>query len=231
MRNFQLERIPAEVGSLTPLSSEASHHLLRVLRAKVGQQVRVFDGSGLEATAELASVNPQGIAELRLLTTPVRNAPSWPLHLLIGLPKGPSMDLSVRMATEAGVTHIHPFRGARSQQKGEKRDRWKKIAASAAQQCGRADVPEVYALSTLDEILAALPEGTSGWVAHPATTTHQRTIQGPAALLLGPEGGLTDREVQAALTAGFSTLSLGRWILRTSTASAVGVSWVASQQR
>lgn len=212
-------------GERTALDRTPAHHLLDVLRIRRGERVRIFDGSGLEADALLVEVT-DGVPWLEVVG-PARSAcPPHPLHVLLAIAKGPAMDAAIRMVTEAGATHLHPILTARSVPKGDRADRWERIAASAAQQCGRADVPTLAALDRLDGALAQLPAGLDARVAVPGAAP-LAAAEGPAAVLIGPEGGLTTEEVDRALAAGFRAMGLGRFVLRAETAAAVAVAMTA----
>jgi 16S rRNA (uracil1498-N3)-methyltransferase len=224
VRRFRVDEIPAD-GGLLVLGDAAAHHLVHVLRLTTGAPVAVFDGRGGEADAEVVSAGDPG-ATLRIRGERRSAAPRWPLHLLLGLPKGPAADLAVRMATESGVTELHLVLTRRSVATGDRTDRWARIAESAARQCGRADVPRVHAVVPLATAIAALPDGLDRRVAVPGA---ERALpaRGPAAVLVGPEGGLADDEVALARRAGFVAVGLGAWILRADTAAAVAVALTA----
>ncbi|TNE88588.1 MAG: 16S rRNA (uracil(1498)-N(3))-methyltransferase [Deltaproteobacteria bacterium] len=218
MRRFFAAPLPRE--GRVRLGDEMSHHLLRVVRIAAGEQVELFDGEGLVATATLIA-DDEGVAELELTEAPRRAAPVHARHLLVGIPKGQAMDLAVRLATEAGATHIHPLLLSRSIAKGDRGDRWERIASSAAQQCGRGDVPEILPLATLEQASERLG-ACARFVAHPGGARGSE-VDGPAALLVGPEGGLTDDELRRASALGFARMGLGEWVFRTETACAVGM--------
>lgn len=220
MRRFPVAEVP-DPGDRVTLDPEATHHLLHVLRAAPGTEVEVFDGTGRAAVATLVEV-VQGVPWLEVREPARRARPPYPLHLLVGLPKGNAMDDAVRMATEAGATDLHPVLAARSVARGDRRERWARIATSAAQQCGRGDVPEVHPVRALSEAIAGLPDDLDRRVALPGAP-RRPPATGPAAVLVGPEGGLSAAEIAAARQAGFEPMGLGRWILRTPTAVAVAV--------
>lgn len=224
MRRLRLAPLPSP-GDTALLDEGPSHHLLHVLRARPGLEVLVFDGQGAQARARLVDVH-QGRARVELLSQPVLAAPAHALHLLLGLLKGPAMDAAVRMATEAGATHIHPLLLQRSVARGDRRERWLRIATSAATQCGRADVPEVFTPLPLREALDSLPSEVDARVALPGADRLPGS-SGPAAVLVGPEGGLSPKEVQQALDAGLRPMGLGDWVLRAETAAAVATAITA----
>lgn len=210
-----------DVGAVVTLSPEAGHHLCRVLRVGVGQPVLLFDGEGLEATAVVIDDAPTA-ARLELREAPRPCRPAARVHLALGLLKGPAMDDAVRMATEAGMTDLHPVLARRSVATGDRIDRWERIAASAAQQCGRADVPAIRPPLRLAEVLRALADVPDRRVALPGAD-RAMPAAGDVAVLVGPEGGWTDDEVALALAAGFTPVGLGAWVLRAATAAPVAV--------
>lgn len=213
---------PARIGEgRAALTPEAVHYLRDVLRLGPGAEVEVFDGEGGSYPGRLE----EGLGGLAL--GPRREArPALPLRLLMALAKGEKMDLVVQKATELGATALAPFAAERSvvqldAGKGEARaERWRRIAAEAARQCGRADVPIVHAPSTLAAALAAVPGDHARFVFHPGGEPLPEGLR-PAgvAAIVGPEGGLTEGEVQACEEAGAARASLGPRVLRAETAA------------
>jgi 16S rRNA (uracil1498-N3)-methyltransferase len=220
--------VPSEelTGAEVTLGGEAHRYLTRVLRLAAGASVELFDGRGQEITATVVRAGPR---ELTLaLGDRRRVAPraTPPVTLLQGLPRPERMDLIVQKATELGAARIVPVRAARSAAGQQPRpDRWERIAREAARQCGRAELPELAAASSLADAVAALaPETTRlvPWEDAPgAAPLHQLLPPHPTgvAILVGPEGGLTPEEIALCLGAGFRIATLGPRILRTETAA------------
>lgn len=219
MRRFLCATLPTPDAPRV-LSAKASHHLLRVVGIAPDEPVELFDGRGVVCRATLLSVS-DGLAKMGFLeaVTPPGRPERW---LLMGLTKGAAFDVVVRMSTELGVDHILPVRLRRSVGLGDRRPRWERIAASAAAQCGRGVLPEISSPSSLEEAMAVLPEGIARRVCLPGAPSLVSEA-GPAALLLGPEGGLTDAEVAVVLEAGFEPGGLGSLVLRAETAAAAGL--------
>jgi 16S rRNA (uracil1498-N3)-methyltransferase len=220
--------VPPAVFAAEVLRFEAreSHHIATVLRLAPGTRVTVFDGRQ-EAEAELVDVSHTAVTARRVGAARLSLRPVT-ITLLQGVARGPKMDLIVRMATEIGVSTIAPVVTSRSlATPGPARvERWRRIAREAARQCGRPDIPQVESASTLSCALAALAPTDVFLV----PWEHERRLVGSvlagrrvgsAAVLIGPEGGLTDAEVAAARDAGGQTVSLGPLILRTETAGLV----------
>jgi len=220
MRRFLSPELPAE-GSALALGTGVSHHILRVTGIAPGEAVELFDGQGRVCEAVLEGVEG-GRAVVRwsgpghALTLP----PRW---LLMGLLKRQAFDTVVRMATELGVSAIWPVQLSRSVPQGGRLDRWERIAAAAAGQCGRTDLPQIYPARSLSDCLAALPAGVVGRVCVPGAERLVR-VEGPAAALLGAEGGLTPAEIALAAEAGFLPAGLSPLTLRADTAAAAALS-------
>jgi 16S rRNA (uracil1498-N3)-methyltransferase len=228
--------VPPDRMRATPITvdGEEHHHLSRVLRARPGDAITLFDGAGGELQARVVRV---GRARTELAPdVPARPddaraaAPvAAPLVLLTAVPRGGRMDFLVQKCSELGVSRIVPIIAARSvaRPEADRRARWEKIAREAARQCGRADVPAVAAPAALAAALAAaeLPERRLVLSPSPAGPPLRALLPDRAAtaLLVGPEGGLAPGEEDAARAAGFVPVSLGPRILRVETAAMVAV--------
>lgn len=206
--------------------SDEAHHIAGVLRLRPGTRVIAFDGSR-EVEADLLTVSDEVVTARRAGTPRERRRPVE-ITLLQGIARGPKMDLIVRMAAEIGVAAIVPVVTSRSlPDPGPARlARWARIAQEAAKQCGRADLPKVRAPAPLGSALREM--GTVDLFVVPwerETRPIGEAVAGvpfaSAAILIGPEGGLADEEVEAARAAGCRTVSLGSLILRTETAGIV----------
>lgn len=228
----------AAPGARVALPEHAAHHAQEVLRLRPGDAVRVFDGRGAEFEAVLEAVHRREVA-LRLGGM-VEPRPESPLRVTLALAplKGDRMELVIQKATELGVAEIRPVvtirtdAAARPALHGTRQERWEKVASGAAEQSGRAVVPEVSPTTTLEELLASPFDGRrlvfldapglAALAPEPRPTS--------ALLLIGPPGGFEEREISAARGAGFEAVSLGPRVLRTETAAlaaltAVQVLW------
>jgi 16S rRNA (uracil1498-N3)-methyltransferase len=220
------ERIGAARAELT---DEARHYLRDVLRLVPGAAVELFDGLGgsWETTVE------PGFTALALGARREVVAGGLAISLLFALAKGEKGDLVVQKATELGVARLCPWAAERSvvkldAAKGKDRaERWHRIAEAAARQSGRTDVPAVDVPVTLAGALAAVPPGHRLVVLHgpggaPLGALGLDRAPG-VALVAGPEGGLTERELAACDSAGALRGSLGPRTLRAETAAIAGV--------
>ncbi len=215
MRRFVVERIPVQ-GELLDLDPATAHHVTVVSRIARGESFVLVDGRGGEAVVVLAGPARVEGRELRRATA--RTA----LHLVLVIPKGPAADHAVRMAVELGVTEIHPATADRSVARGQNVDRWRRIAAAAAAQSGRSDLPVIHATEPLAIAAAAVPADLDRRVAVPGRPTLPPATGG-AALLVGPEGGLSPEEVAAVVEGGWRPIGLGPTVLRVDTAVAAGL--------
>jgi 16S rRNA (uracil1498-N3)-methyltransferase len=227
-------RLRVEVG--TPASErirvEGSvlHHM-RVARVTPGQSVEVFDGRGRAWAAEVETLAEDHailvLGEVRTLEA------GRPVVLIQGLPKGDKLEWVLQKATELGVSAVWPVSTARSvvRMKPEalepRRARWQRIVEEAARQCGRAEVPEVRPLRSLESAAGALPSGTRLLVLDEEEQVRRLVDAagdaGPIALVVGPEGGLDRGEVEMLGRAGGEPVTLGPLVLRTETAALVAL--------
>jgi 16S rRNA (uracil1498-N3)-methyltransferase len=203
-----------------------------VLRLRQGAQVLAFDGVGNEYLAELVEVGHRRVV-LRL-GGPTPPRPESPLQLVLAaaaLP-GDRMELVIQKVTELGVAEIWPVvtqrtdAAARPALEGSRNQRWRRVAASAAEQSGRAWVPRIAPPRRLEELLAAAFEGTRVLLLErPGEPQLASLTPSPSRLLLavGPAGGFAPSEAQQANDAGFRCLSLGPRVLRAETASIAAV--------
>lgn len=225
--------LPLSLGSHT-LPDAQAHYISRVLRLGSGDPLQLFDGSGWEYRGILGSVGKKTVQVE--LTERIAGLPesSLRLHLGQGLSRGERMDWAIQKSTELGVSEITPIISSRCEvrlrdERADKRlAHWQQIAISACEQCGRSVVPTIHPPVTLDTWLAGL-QADLKLVLHPVAeplTGHARPAS--LALLIGPEGGLSEEEIQAAQRSGFQAARLGPRVLRTETAPVVALS-VAQQ--
>ena len=216
------------------LPEAQAHYIGRVLRHAAGDAVQLFDGSGQEYLGELIEVGKKAVrVELReqlagQVESPLR------VHLGQGLSRGERMDWAIQKATELGVAEITPIVSERCEVrlKDERADKrlahWRQVMISACEQCGRSVLPLLHAPQPLSEWQATV-QAELKLVLHPvaepwATHAPPRSL----AFLIGPEGGLSDKEVEQAKLAGFHAARLGPRVLRTETAPIVALA-VAQQ--
>ncbi|MFA6228735.1 MAG: 16S rRNA (uracil(1498)-N(3))-methyltransferase [Rhodanobacter sp.] len=220
--------LPLAIGSEFALPAQAGEHVTRVLRQVVGDRLNLFNGDGCDYTASIMSVGKREVVVRIESSLALSNESPLKLTLAQGVARGEKMDLIVQKATELGVTCIVPLLTERSEVKldasrAEKRlAHWRAVAASACEQSGRAALPHITATQPLAAWLDGLGRGNALRLALLPEAGHSaRELQFGGAeglLVVGPEGGLGERDIAALSAAGFVGLRLGPRVLRTETA-------------
>jgi 16S rRNA (uracil1498-N3)-methyltransferase len=213
------------------LPDQAAEHVARVLRLRAGASVVLFDGTGGEYAAELATTGRDGVRATLGAWRAIECESPLRVTLLQALARGEKMDLVVQKATELGVARIVPVAAERSvvQLDGGRAERrvehWRAVAISACEQCGRNRLPELEAASPLAEALRRLDADNAAAARLWLEPGAERSLVAAAAgqrelvLLVGPEGGFSPAEGDLAQRAGFRAASLGPRVLRTETAA------------
>jgi 16S rRNA (uracil1498-N3)-methyltransferase len=219
---------PLAIASELNLPPQAAEHVVRVLRMNPGEPLTVFNGDGNDYAAVIVAVGKREVMLRIEQVRPLANESPLQLTLAQGVARGEKMDLIVQKATELGVVRIVPLLTERSEVKldaarAEKRlMHWRAVAASACEQSGRARLPEIAAALPLSTWLTSLTGDDALRLAllpEAARSSRELRFNGAGGLLVvGPEGGLGEREISALTAAGFDGLRLGPRILRTETA-------------
>ena len=236
MTRFFVE--PAELASDSPvLTGENARHA-KVLRLKVGEELLLCDGEGMEC---LCAVEEVLDGELTLRVLERRRAETEArvrVSVYMAFPKADKLEHVIQKATELGAYEIIAFPSGRCVSRpddkslGKKLERWQKIAASAAEQSGRGIVPKVLTLGSFKAALerAAQADKALMFYENERATTLRMALESGAyetvSLLTGPEGGLEEKEVQQAMEAGLQVCTLGKRILRCETAPLCALSAV-----
>ncbi|WP_329743470.1 16S rRNA (uracil(1498)-N(3))-methyltransferase [Dyella sp. A6] len=219
---------PLATGQQLPLPPQAAEHVARVLRLGAGAPLTLFNGDGNDYEAVILEVAKREVSVRIEHAQTVANESPLRLVLAQGVARGEKMDLIVQKATELGVARIVPLLTERSEirldaARAEKRlAHWRAVAASACEQSGRACVPVVAPVQPLQAWLDTLGSERAVRLALlPDGTRHMGSLSFDEAgglLVVGPEGGLGERDVTALESASFAGLRLGPRILRTETA-------------
>lgn len=228
-RFFTEEIFPEDQPSVIRLTGDNAFHLTRVLRARPGESVTVVAGDGKTYSCRFLSSSPDGTgAELEVISASRAVTPSCRVTLVQGMPKGKKTDLILQKATELGADRIVFVYMDRSvpvagESQDKKLSRFRRIAEEAASQSARDSIPTVLIRSSLEEAMPLLAENEIAFACYEAEETHllPDTLGREGAsigFLIGPEGGVSPREISLLEKAGIPTVSLGRRILRTETA-------------
>lgn len=217
-------------GELLTLDRHTSHYLSNVLRAKAGQQIKVFDGLGNEHLAEVTSIDKKQTTLRLLERLPTIAESKLSISLGIGISKGERMDWVIQKSTELGVQNITPLFTERAELKikadrlQKKMQHWRQITISACEQCNRAYLPIIHEPQALSDWVENL-QAEKKYVLHHRSEDKlntQSTVKN-IGLLIGPEGGLSKQEINLSQEKKFKPLGLGPRILRTETAPVAAV--------
>ena len=225
--------IPRSFKQEMQITGRDAHHIIDVLRMQPGEQVQVVADDGVSFIGEItaADTNTVTVAAREILRE--SHEPDVRISLFQGLAKGDKMEFIIQKAVEIGVADIFPVAMAHSvvaleAAKAEKKtERWQKIAEAAAKQSKRDIIPTVHPVATLAK---ALEQNEAGLLLIAYESENKVSLKealqahkgaGSIGVIIGPEGGLSSEEVEAAMLQGGIAVSLGRRILRTETAGLV----------
>lgn len=220
------------------ISGTDGHHIMHVLRAKIGQKLVVVDAAQTIAEAEIIAF-ANGEITLKCLKQMDANTEA-PIEVVLAqcLPKADKMDFIAQKAVELGVSSIVPVISTNCVVKYDaakqiaRRTKWQKIADEAAKQCGRTIQPVVEPIVRLKEVLENLDPDTAAFICYegqadvPIRDFLRNNTARRFFVLIGPEGGFTPEEVELCLKNGVRTVTMGPRILRSETASLAAVSIV-----
>ena len=230
-------------GSVVELAKDTASHLAKVLRARSGDEIVLFNGDGREYAGVVETVRGSRVSAAIGAARPTDRESPFPITLLQCVPRGDRMDFIVQKATELGVARIVPVLSQRSvvrlddAQAASKQSHWHAVAVSACEQCGRNRLPGVEVPRPLLSYLGALPQASAQALrlilepdrerqprgGEPAfDRTGPRPVAG-AAIAIGPEGGFAPEEFDAFELSAFARLGLGPRVLRTETAAIAAI--------
>jgi 16S rRNA (uracil1498-N3)-methyltransferase len=230
-------------GNIVELARNTASHLAKVLRARSGDELVLFNGDGREFAASIESVRGSRVSASVISARSVDRESPLKVTLLQCVPRGDRMDFVVQKATELGVERIVPVLSQRSvvrldaDQAASKQAHWLAVAVSACEQCGRNRLPSVEAPQLLLNYLGAMaPRKASGALrlilepegADPKSGARSIDVAGSAAIIraeiaIGPEGGFSPEEHDAFHLLAFAPLGLGPRVLRTETAAIAAI--------
>ncbi len=222
------------MGDVAEIAADDARKLRVVLRLGSGDAIEAIDSSGRSYDARL-SVDGERVGARLYAAKESPRAPTLRLWLAQAIPKGAKMDFVVEKATELGIARVIPFLSERTigdASRSGKVERWRRLAKSAAQQCGRTDVPvldDPMPFAEVCDAFAACDVALVPWELARATALCEvlpsllRKARS-AIVVVGPEGGLSQSEVERAQATGGHAISLGARILRTETAGLVACS-------
>ena len=228
------QAVPLQCGDNIVLDAQATNHVIRVLRLKQNDPVILFNGQGGEYTGVLDIVDKRcARVQLQEFQQPDNESPLY-ITLMQGVSRGERMDFTLQKSVELGVNAIFPVLTQHSTvhldaaRAKKKQAHWQGVVNSACEQSGRDVVPRVYELDTLQNQAHELTAtNASTIVLHHRADNSLPSIAKPPAnsvvLVVGPEGGLSDEELDWLHTLGCAEVKIGPRILRTETAALTAI--------
>jgi len=210
------------------------HHLKNVMRCQPGDEIICCAGEGEDHLAEIELITAKEVIARVKKTFPSIGEPNVHVTVAQSIPKGDKWEWVLQKGTEIGAVRFVPFISERTivkidaRKQDKKVERWRKIAKEAAEQAHRGRIPEVSAPLTWTEMLAKAKQAETAWICYekggkPLKAVWKEALARDIFLIVGPEGGFTEREVAEALEAGIQPITLGPRILRTETAPLVAL--------
>jgi 16S rRNA (uracil1498-N3)-methyltransferase len=238
MPRFYCPQALAE-GSIVDLPEAVAHHL-HVVRMQPGDELVLFNGAGGQYRAQVAEVGKKRASASVTAFEAVEAELPYQVTLAQALPEGTKMDWIIEKAVELGVAAVQPLAAQRSvvrlsgERADKRREHWQGVIVAATEQCGRNRLAQLAPLAEFNRWVAAAPEAPSQRILFSPRAT--QSLGGwarahepqPLTFLVGPEGGFSEQEEQAALDAGALALSLGPRVLRTETAGMAALAALAA---
>ena len=214
-------------GELFEIAGEDARHISSSLRMREGEELTLCDGAGTDYLCAVESVG-QTVSVRVISLSESRGEPPYRAAVYQALVKGDKFDSVVQKSVECGAASVTPFLSSRCVSRpddrsvGKKTERWRKIAAEAAMQCGRGAVPEVGNALPFSGMIKAAAEADIPLFCYEGGGEPLRDVlrgekPGTVSVVIGPEGGFSPEEAAEAAAAGMKTVSLGARILRTET--------------
>jgi 16S rRNA (uracil1498-N3)-methyltransferase len=227
-----------QVGSTFVLGGPEAKHAVGVRRMVPGEAIAVSDGAGLKIRGKVSKVSKDTL-DMSVESIETLVAPAVQLHLVQALAKGDRDELAIQACTELGVYGVIPWQSDRSvsiwkdDKKIKGQARWQTIVTEAAKQSLRSFAPVVEAVQNTQDLISRLKAFDTVLVLDPVAKTSISQVPIPSggsiAIVVGPEGGISDSELEAFASAGFISVHMGSGVLRTSTAGMAAVSYLQAK--
>ena len=227
---FFVDDLPTTVGSSYEFANDDANHAIRVLRMQEGAEFMLSDGKGAWSQVVATEVKKKSM-QVRVMDSGFQDPLATTITVVQAIPKGDRAKEAIELLTEAGVDRIVPWLSTRSIGKGS--EKFAITAREASKQSRRFRIPEVTDMATTAQICEAIKISDLAIAFHESATTKlsdQVSSHNVEHLLIiiGPEGGLTDEEIDAFTQAGAKVALMGRPILRSAHAGIAAVSAVSA---
>jgi 16S rRNA (uracil1498-N3)-methyltransferase len=228
----------ARAGGTVELTGDEARHAVVVRRTRVGETVALTDGAGRTVVGTVSATTK---TSLTATVVEIVDSPQESPRLVVvqAIPKGDRGELAVEMLTEAGADVVVPWAASRSvavwrgERAAKSLAKWRTTAREAAKQSRRAWFPSVAEMAGTPDVVDLLHDAALAVVLHEAGTRPLATLDVPAdgdvVVVVGPEGGISDEELEAFASAGAQTVRMGRSVLRTSTAGVAAAAALLSR--
>ena len=215
---FFVDDLPTTVGASYEFDSEDAFHAIKVLRISAGEIFNLSDGKGAWSRVNVLNVNKKSMS-VKVLETGFEEALTQQFTIVQAIPKGDRIKESIEMSTEGGADRIVMWKAARSIGRAdEKIEKLQLTAREASKQSRRFRIPTVSGVATTDAVVDEIAKADLALVFHESAmmTISQLVTPGATkvAIIIGPEGGLTDEELETFAAAGAKVVLMGRPILR-----------------
>ena len=227
---FFVENLPTSVGSIYHFDNDDALHAIRVLRIASGEFFNLSDGKGNWSHVEAVEVHKKYMT-VRVLETGSQEPLSTHFTVIQAIPKGDRIKESIEMCTEGGADRIVMWKAVRSIGKSDdKIEKLQVTAREASKQSRRFFIPEVIGVATTHAVIDQIAQADLALVFHESATMKVSQLVAPGcrkvAIIIGPEGGLTDEEIETFAAAGAKVALMGRPVLRSAHAGLAALSAV-----
>jgi 16S rRNA (uracil1498-N3)-methyltransferase len=227
---FFVEDLPTTVGATYEFDNEDANHAIRVLRMSTGTIFNLSDGSGSWAQVQVLTVAKKSM-QVKVLETGHQDPLDTHFTVIQAIPKGDRIKESIEMCTEGGADRIVMWKAARSIGKSDdKIEKLQTTAREASKQSRRFRIPEVIGVAATNAVVDQIAQADLAIVFHESATIKVSELVVPGckkvAIIIGPEGGLTDEEVDTFAAAGAKVALMGRPVLRSAHAGLAALSAV-----
>jgi 16S rRNA (uracil1498-N3)-methyltransferase len=215
---FFVDDLPTTVGASYEFDSEDAHHAIKVLRIAAGEIFNLSDGNGAWSKVSVSNVNKKSMT-VKVLETGFEEALQENFTIIQAIPKSDRIKESIELSTEGGADRIVMWKAARSIGRAdEKLEKLQQTAREASKQSRRFRIPSVVGVATTQDIVDEIAKVDLALVFHESATQKLSEVVVPGALkvaiIIGPEGGLTDEEISTFAAAGAKVVHMGRPVLR-----------------
>ena len=227
---FFVTDLPTQVGQIYEFDNEDANHALRVLRMSAGDIFKLSDGNGAWSEVRVFAVKKKSL-EVEVLTSGVEEALPTTITVVQALPKSDRAKEAIELLTEAGVDRIIPWQAARSI--GKASEKFSITAREASKQSRRLRIPEVTEIATTSQICEAIKVSDLAVVFHESAQSKLSDVitshnVSNLLIIIGPEGGITDEELELFAQAGAKIALMGRPILRSAHAGIAAVAAISA---